>query len=227
MSRKLTATFVSLFPQSTYSYVEASILGRAVQNGILEIRECQIRDFAQNKHQTVDDSLCGGGAGQLLKVDVVVRAIRAAKIPGVKEKIILLAPKGKIFKQAQAEQLANYDHLIFVCGRYEGIDSRIENYVDKICSIGDFVLTGGELPAMVMLDAIAREIEGVLGNTSSKEGESFKNGLLEHNQYTRPIEFEGHKVPDILLSGHHEKISRAREVEQKNLTKKLRPNLLD
>ena len=225
MPNKLIATFISLFPECTYSYIKTSILGRAVQKEKLKIREWQIRNFALDKHKTVDDSPYGGGPGQLIKVDIVVKAIRAAKIIGIKETIILLSPKGKIFKQIDAENLANYNHIIFVCGRYEGIDYRIEKYVDKIYSIGDYILTGGELPAMVMLDVIVREIDGVLGNEKSNKNESFKKTLLEYNQYTRPFEFEGHKVPAVLLSGHHKKISQIRKKEQKNLTKKLRPDL--
>ena len=226
MNYKLIATFISLFPECIDSYINTSILGRAIKNKKIKIRKYQIRDFAFDKHKTVDDYPYGGGAGQLLKVDIVSQAINAAKINNIKEKIILLSPRGKLFKQIDAENLSNYNHIIFVCGRYEGIDFRIEKYVNKIYSIGDYILTGGELPAMVMLDAISRQINGVLGNNNSKKNESFEKKLLEYNQYTRPIEFEGHKVPSVLLSGNHKKIYQMRKKEQIDLTKKNRPDLL-
>lgn len=200
----MQASFVSLFPESTRSVIQASIIGRAVQSGILKINEVQIRDFATDKHKTVDDTPCGGGPGQIMKVDVVVAAIRHCG----QGRVILTDPAAKKFTQADAQRLAQQDHLIFVCGRYEGIDARIRHYVDEEFSIGDYILTGGELPALVMLDAVARHIPGVLGNPDS---------LLKESPvtYTRPIDFEGHCVPDVLLSGNHQKIRALRQAEQK------------
>ncbi len=209
----LTASFVSLFPEMTRSVVQASILGRAIESGLLKINEVQIRDFAEGRHKTVDDTPYGGGPGQVMKVDVVVKAVRSAE-RGPNRRILLMDPAAKQFTQADAKRLAGYEHLIFVCGRYEGIDARIEHYVDESLSIGPYVLTGGELPAMVMLDAIARYVPGVLGNPESLLQESHVDELVEHRQYTRPVEFEGHKVPEVLLSGNHAKIESARLEER-------------
>lgn len=206
----MKASFVSLFPESTRSMIEASILKRALKSGLLEINEVQIRDFAQDKHKTVDDRPCGGGPGQIMKVDVVVAALRSVLNPNEKTRIILTDPAAKQFKQADSQRLAEYEHLVFVCGRYEGIDARIKHYVDESFSIGDYVLTGGELPALVMLDATVRNIPGVLGNPESLKQESHQDGFLEHAQYTRPLDFEGHTVPEVLLSGDHEKIRKFR-----------------
>ena len=206
----MQASFVSLFPESTRSVIQASIMGRAVQSGLLKINEVQIRDFATDKHKTVDDTPCGGGPGQIMKVDIVVAAIRSV-LPG---RVILTDPAAKKFTQADAQRLSQYEHLIFVCGRYEGIDARIEHYVDEAFSIGDYVLTGGELPALVMLDATVRHIPGVLGNPESLLEESHLSEFVEYPQYTLPIDFEGHRVPDILLSGNHQKIDALRRAEQ-------------
>ena len=230
---KLTATFLSLFPESIRSVVQSSILGRAVKSGILQIHETQIRDYALDKRKTVDDSPCGGGPGQLMKVDVVVRALRAVICDNTVEpeqdkngvRIILVDPAGKLFTQNDAKRLTNYQHLVFVCGRYEGIDSRIHHYVDEILSIGDYVLTGGELPALVMLDAITRLVPEVLGNELSGISESHENGMLEGNQYTKPIDFEGHLVPEVSLSGNHRHIDQARLSERLLRTKLVRPDL--
>jgi tRNA (guanine37-N1)-methyltransferase len=211
----LTASFVSLFPEMTQSVFQASILGRAIESGLLEINEVQMRDFAEGRYKTVDDTPYGGGPGQVMKVDVVVKAIRHAKAECEKNRILLMDPAAKQFTHADAKRLAEYEHLIFVCGRYEGIDARIEHYVDESFSIGPYVLTGGELPAMVMLDAIARHVPGVLGNPESLLQESHAGDYVEHRQYTRPPEFEGHKVPEVLLSGNHAKIESARLEERR------------
>ncbi|MES2504396.1 MAG: tRNA (guanosine(37)-N1)-methyltransferase TrmD [Myxococcota bacterium] len=216
----IEASFVSLFPESTRSIVSASILGRAVTAGQLKINEIQIRDFATNKHKTVDDTPYGGGPGQVMKVDVVVAALRGAQKPDLKTCVILSDAAAKPFTQADAKRLAAYEHLIFVCGRYEGIDARIEHYVDESFSIGEYILTGGELPALVMLDAITRYVPGVLGNPESLDMESHADGLVEHRQYTRPVDFEGHTVPEVLLSGNHQKIEAARLLERQQRTVK-------
>ena len=209
----MQASFVSLFPESTRSVTQASILGRAIEAGLLKINEVQIRDFATDKHKTVDDTPYGGGPGQVMKVDVVVAAIRHTLDTSCR--VILTDPAAKQFKQADAQRLSQYDHLIFVCGRYEGIDARIEHYVDEAFSIGDYVLTGGELPALVMLDAIVRHIPGVLGNPDSLLQESHVEDGIEYRQYTKPLEFEGHRVPEILTSGNHQKIREFRLQDQK------------
>ena len=210
----LKASFVSLFPEMTRSVVKASILGRAIEKNLLSVEEIQTRDFATNKHKTVDDTPYGGGPGQVMKVDVVTAALRSALDSKLKSRVILCDPAGKQFTQADAKRLADYEHLVFVCGRYEGIDARIEHYVDESLSIGPYVLTGGELPAMVMLDAVTRYVPSVLGNPESLEQESHAQGELEHRQYTRPVEFEGHRVPDVLLSGHHGEVEKARKEER-------------
>ena len=210
----LKASFVSLFPEMTRSVLSASILGRAIEKNLLSIEEVQIRDFAKDKHKTADDTPYGGGPGQVMKVDVIVSALRSALDSKLKSRVILCDPAGKQFTQADAKRLADYEHLVFVCGRYEGIDARIEHYVDESLSIGPYVLTGGELPAMVMLDTVTRYVPGVLGNPKSLDQESHAQGELEHRQYTRPVEFEGHRVPDVLLSGHHGEIEKARQEER-------------
>jgi tRNA (guanine37-N1)-methyltransferase len=223
---KLTATFLSLFPESIRSIVQSSILGRAVSAGILQIREVQIREYALDKQKKVDDSPCGGGPGQLMKVDVMVGALRAVLEKDQKKtRIILMDPAGKLFTQEDAKRLAHYEQLIFVCGRYEGIDARVYYYVDEILSIGDYVLTGGELPALVMLDAVTRMVPDVLGNALSVISESHQNGMLEASQYTRPIDFEGHFVPQVSLSGNHRHIDQARLGEKLLRTQLIRPDL--
>ncbi|MBH1988852.1 MAG: tRNA (guanosine(37)-N1)-methyltransferase TrmD [Myxococcaceae bacterium] len=197
-------SLVALFPESTRSILNSSMIARAQRQGLVDVEEVPIRDFAKDKHKTVDDAPCGGGAGQILRVDVVVSALRSVLQEGTSTRIILTDPAGKQFKQADAKRLASYEHLVFVCGRYEGIDARIQHYVDESLSIGDYVLTGGELAALVMIDATLRHIPGVLGNPESLLEESHTEGIAkEYPQYTKPIEFEEHRVPEVLLSGNH------------------------
>ncbi len=225
----LHLSFLTLFPESVEQMMGFSILGRAQKNERLQIHTIQIRDFATDKHQTVDDSPCGGGAGQVMRVDVLHRAIEAAKkqiSQDYTSRVILLDPAGQVFTQKAAAQLAQWDHLIFLCGRYEGVDARIWKYVDEVWSIGDFVMTGGELAALVMSDAISRMRPGILGNSLSIENESHMGALLEHHQYTRPITYEGWSVPDILLSGHHKKIEEARAQDALARTRIHRPDLV-
>ena len=201
-------------------------MGRAISSGILVTHDVQIRDFATDKHKTVDDSSCGGGPGQLMKVDVVAPAIRAAKELNIENtRVILLDPAGQLFTQADSRRLASHEHLIFVCGRYEGIDARIEHYVDESLSIGNYVLTGGELAALVILDATIRHLPGVLGNTESAATESHEDNLLEHRQYTRPIEYEGHRVPEVLIGGNHEAIRSFRQADRVQRTRAMRPDI--
>ena len=187
------------------------------------------RDFAFSKHKNVDDIPFGGGSGMVLKPEPLFRAVNFLKETTnfAKRRVILLSPEGKVFNQEKAKELATYDQLIFICGHYEGFDARISNYLaDEAISIGDFVLTGGELPAMMITDAVARMIPGVLGSEESAPTDSFYNGLLEHPQYTRPRDFEGMQVPEVLFSGNHAKINRWRREEALRVTFEKRPDLL-
>lgn len=225
----LTATFVSLFPDSVRSHTDTSILGRAQKSGRLAVKGVQIRDFATDKHRTVDDTPCGGGAGLVMRVDVVRAAIDAAledsPVPRARTRVIALDPTGVRFDNAQAKRLGQYAHLVFVCGRYEGFDARVYDAIDEAVSIGDFVLTGGELAATVVLDAVARFVPGVLGNAASHVDESHAAGLLEHRQYTRPVTHDGATVPAVLLSGNHAAIAEARAADALHRTRLHRPDL--
>jgi tRNA (guanine37-N1)-methyltransferase len=226
----LYITFLTLFPDAIEEMMDLSILGRAQKKGLLKVNTLQIRDYALDKHQTVDDTPCGGGAGQVMRVDVLHRAVEAAQAQqdaSLKTRTILLDPAGKVFSQKAAVDLAQWDHLIFLCGRYEGVDARIWNYIDEVWSLGDFVITGGELAALVMVDAISRMRPGILGNERSIENESHMTPLLEHHQYTRPITYDQWNVPDVLLSGHHSKIEDARQEDAHARTAKYRPDLLN
>ena len=273
-------TIITLFPKIFDSFVSESIIKRAVEKGTIEIEVLNLRDFAQDKHKTVDDRPYGGGAGMLLKVDVAYRAVKSARLPSpparsclavaggsaqanggqakskvksCKEKVILTSAKGELFTQERAKEYSKLDHLIILCGHYEGVDERILNFVDEEVSIGDFVLTGGEIPAAAILDATARLVPGVLGKEESAKEESFseyplsevkeavgehpilqeleKKGvkkikLLEYPQYTRPEEFLGLKVPKVLLSGNHQEIRKWRLKKAFEETVRKRPEML-
>lgn len=224
---RLNATFVSLFPESATAFLTTSVLGKAHAANRFSFDTVNFRDFATDAYKSVDDTPCGGGPGQLMRIDIAVPALRKAIDGKTAEttRVILTDPAGPVFTSRDAKRLSDYENLIFVCGRYEGIDSRIYNYIDESFSIGDFVLTSGELAATVMLDAVLRFVPEVLGNAASAENESHADGLLEYSQYTRPIEFEGHKVPDWLLSGHHKNIEAGRRAEQLYRTSVVRPDL--
>lgn len=219
---------ITLFPEMIEGGLGSSLIHRAEEAGLVQIRPRNFRQFAVNKHGHVDDYPYGGGAGMLLRVEPLVKAIEEAKADarGSKSLTILMDPAGEKFDQAMAIDFSTYDQLIFVCGHYEGYDERIKPYVDKEVSIGDVVLTGGELPAMVMIDATVRLLDDVLGNADSTVDESHMGGLLEYPQYTRPKEFRGEKVPDVLLSGHHENIAKWRHQQSLLKTAKKRPDLL-
>jgi tRNA (guanine37-N1)-methyltransferase len=212
---------ITLFPEMFAGPLSESIIKRAQEKNLIEVNYYNLRDFAEDKHKTVDDTPYGGGQGMVLKVDVMDRAINAIKTKSKKIRKILLTPQGKIFNQEKAIELAqNYDELVLVCGHYEGFDQRIrENLIDEEISIGEFVLTGGELPAMILVDAISRMVPGVLSPGSADE-ETFmqkdKAGkyLKEYPQYTRPIEYNGWKVPEILASGNHGEIKKWRESQR-------------
>ena len=214
---------LTLFPEM-FETMKQSVIGRAIQKNLLEINLVNIRDFSKDKHKKVDDTVYGGGAGMLIKPDVVYDAYKSVK--SEKSKVIFLSPQGKKLCQKKVEELAKEQHLILLCGHYEGIDQRvIDMIVDEEISIGDYVLTGGEIPAMVLIDSVSRYKEGVLSTESIQE-ESFSNGLLEYPQYTRPEVFRGQKVPEVLLSGHHENIKKWREEQSLKITKMKRPDLL-
>ena len=216
---------VTLFPEMFRAVVDESILKRAQKNSLIEIHLTQLRDFAFDKHRKVDDVPFGGGAGMVLKPEPMFRAVRS--IPRREHsRVVILDPAGRKFSQDAAKILAGYDQIILLAGHYEGFDARIYTLADELISIGDFILTGGELPAMILIDSISRMIPGVLGDETSAKTDSFYDRLLESPQYTRPREFEGMLVPEILISGHHENIDKWRLEQSIERTRKFRPDLL-
>ena len=221
---------ITIFPEMFAGPFGASITKRAVEKGILDIHLTNFRDFSFDKHHHVDDSPFGGGAGMVLKPEPMYRAVRdvlanSQAFDG-KRRVIIMDPSGATFTQAKAKELATYEQLVFICGHYEGFDARIYRLADEAISIGDFVLTGGELPAMVITDAVSRMLPGVLGDEESAPTDSFYDGLLGFPQYTRPREFEGKVVPDVLISGDHAKIRAWRRQQALLATKRYRPDLL-
>lgn len=217
---------LTLFPEM-FSVFESSIIKRAKDKDILSIKVHDIRDFTTNKHNKVDDYPYGGGAGMVMQAQPIYDAIEHIKsIYGYKPYIIYLSPRGRVFNQEVAKELSNMEHILFLCGHYEGIDERVMSIIDEEMSIGDFVLTGGEIPTMAIIDSVSRLVEGVLSKSESFEDESFSDSLLEYPQYTRPEEFRGMKVPDVLLSGHHGNINRWRREESLRITYERRPDLL-
>lgn len=218
-------TILTLFPEMFTGFVGESIIKRALANNLIEINIINIRDYAFDKHKQVDDTPFGGGAGMLLKVEPLSRAIDDIKSRG---KVIFTSPQGKQLNQKLVEELVKEENLTIIAGHYEGIDERVvEKYVDMEISIGDFVLTGGELPSMVIVDAISRLIPGVLGNSDSFTNDSFYDGLLDCPHYTRPADYEGASVPEILLSGHHKNIEKWRKKESLKRTFLRRPDLIE
>lgn len=217
----------SLFPEMFLGPLGSSLLGKAQEKGLLNIEVINFRDYATNKHKAVDDYPFGGGAGMVLQAEPIVHALRdhlALDNEGLE--VVMLTPQGAVFNQEAARELAMKKELAFVCGHYEGFDERIRSFVTKEYSIGDYVLTGGELPAMVMIDTICRLIPGVIKEQVSYEEDSFYQGLLEYPHYTRPQIFEGMEVPEVLLSGHHEHIRVWRKKESLRRTLLRRPDLL-
>lgn len=214
---------LTLHPDLVEGPLNGSILGRAQRSDRLRIDVHDLRDHAVGKHRQVDDSPYGGGPGMVMRVDVVARAVRAVATPGAH--VVHLTPAGRPFRQADAEQLAGRAHVVLLCGHYEGIDARIDALVDQEVSLGDFVLTGGEIAACAVIDATARLLPGVLGNVQSAPDDSFSTGLLEHPPYTRPRDFEGREVPEVLLSGDHARIARFRHEQAIALTRARRPDL--
>ena len=218
---------LSLFPEMFTGVFGSSILKKAQEKGAVELAVTDIRNFSENKHKQVDDYPYGGGAGMVLKPEPMFNAVEAIT-EGRTPRVILMCPQGERFTQKKAEELAKEEDLVFLCGHYEGYDERIrEHLVTDEISIGDFVLTGGELPAMTVIDAVVRLLPGVLGQQDSHIQDSFSTGLLEHPHYTRPADFRGMKVPDVLLSGNHAKIEEWREEQSFKRTLERRPDLLD
>ena len=218
---------LTLFPDMFSSPLQESILGRAIEKGLIQIRTINIRDFTLDKHQVVDDTPYGGGQGMVMKVEPIARAIESVKFQNPSASVVYLTPQGKPFNQDLARSLSIQPHLILLCGRYEGVDERArELFVDEEISIGDYVLTGGELAAMVLVDAVSRFIPGVLGSDRSADDDSFFNSLLEYPQYTRPSDFRGSVVPEVLLSGNHSAVSIWRKKEALKRTSLRRPDLL-
>ncbi len=214
---------LTLFPEM-FETLNQSIIGKAVEKQIININTINIRDFSKDKHKKVDDTPYGGGAGMVIRPDVVYDAYKSVEDKNAK--VIYLSPQGKTLTQEKVKMLSKEEHIILLCGHYEGIDQRVlEKIVDEEISIGDYVLTGGELPAMVLIDAVSRYVEGVISKESTEE-ESFSEGMLEYPQYTRPEIFLEEKVPEILLSGHHEKIKKWREEKSLEITRQKRPDLL-
>ena len=220
---------LTLFPQMILDGLNTSITGRAINNGLLSVNAVNIRDYANNKHMKVDDYPYGGGAGLVMQAEPVCAAYDALveKI-GRKPRVVYMTPQGYTFTQQMAQEFSKEEDLVILCGHYEGIDERaLEKIVTDYVSIGDYVLTGGELPAMVVIDSVSRLVPGVLHNGESAETESFENGLLEYPQYTRPEEFQGMRVPEVLMSGHHANVEAWRHQQSLMRTKKFRPDLYD
>jgi len=218
---------LSLFPEMFDSPLNYSILRRAGEKGLLDVRLHNIRDYAQDRHRVTDDAPYGGGGGMVMKVEPIDRALFAIEGEGNRDPVIFLTPQGELFTQTIAKDLSYYSRIILVCGHYEGVDERVRAHlIDRELSIGDYVLTGGELAAMVIVDAVSRLIPGVLGNDESAVTDSFSGGLLEYPHYTRPAEYRGWKVPDVLLSGNHREIDEWRRREALKRTQLKRPDLL-
>jgi tRNA (guanine37-N1)-methyltransferase len=216
---------LTLFPAMFAGPLDESIIKRARQAGLLDLRIFNLRDYAHDRHRTVDDRPFGGGPGMLLKPEPIFEAVEA--LAREKTRVILLSPSGRPFSQAIAAELAGWDDVLLVCGHYEGFDERIrEELADDELSIGDYVLTNGALPAMVIVDAVTRLLPGALGDDESSQQESFSDGLLEYPQYTRPAEFRGMKVPEVLLSGNHAEIAKWRAEQANRRTRERRPDLL-
>lgn len=221
----LNVKILTIFPEIFPGFLGTSLTGRALKDGIWNMEAVNIRDYAFDKHGSVDDTPCGGGAGMIMRPDVLGNAIDHNYKGG---KIIYMSPRGQVLTQQKVHELSKEDNLTIICGRFEGIDERVlEEYNIEELSIGDYILTGGEQAAMIMLDAVVRLLPNVLGNAASTENESFENGLLEYPQYTRPIEWKNRKVPEVLLSGHHENVAEWQKEKALQITKERRPDLLE
>ena len=221
----MNVKILTIFPEIFPGFLGMSLTGRALKEGIWNLDAVNIRDYAFDKHGSVDDTPCGGGAGMIMRPDVLGNAIDHNYSGG---KIIYMSPRGQALTQQKVRELSKEDKLTIICGRFEGIDERVlEEYNIEEISIGDYILTGGEQAAMIMLDAVVRLLPNVLGNAASTENESFENGFLEYPQYTRPIEWKNRKVPEVLLSGHHENVAKWQKEKALQITKERRPDLLE
>ncbi len=220
---------LTLFPEAFAGPLDVSIIKRARDGGLLDLHLHDIREHATDRHRTVDDQPFGGGHGMVMKVDVLDAALQAAQAGAEPPAhVIYLSPQGELLDDALVRELAAYPRLLLVAGRYEGVDERfVEHCADREVSVGDYILTGGELPAMVLIEAVARHLPGALGDEASPREESFADGLLEHPQYTRPAEYRGWTVPDVLLSGHHAEIEKWKQEQRLRRTRRRRPDLLE
>jgi tRNA (guanine37-N1)-methyltransferase len=223
----LKFTVITIFPHMLDSLLDHSILKKARDKGLIQLEQVDLRDYTADRHRMTDDYPYGGGQGMVMKPEPLAAAIEAARGRNPKARVILLAPQGRIFKQKEAQRLAQEQEIVLICGRYEGIDERVKSFVDEELSIGDYTLSGGEPAAAAVIDAVARLLPGVLGNEDSPLDDSFSGGLLEYPQYTRPEEFRGMKVPEVLLSGDHQKIKSWRHEQSVALTRARRPDLLN
>jgi tRNA (guanine37-N1)-methyltransferase len=215
---------VTLFPGMFDSVLNASLLGRGIESGLLEVNVVDLRSHGLGKHRSVDDEPYGGGAGMVMRPEPIFAAVE--EIRNEQSHIVLLSPRGSLLRHAGVARLAEREHVILICGRYEGVDERVSEFlVDEELSIGDYVLAGGELAAMVVVESVSRFVPGVMGNRDSLESESHSQGLLEYPQYTRPAEFRGHPVPEVLLSGHHGQVERWRREQSERLTRERRPEI--
>jgi tRNA (guanine37-N1)-methyltransferase len=221
----LRIDILTLFPEMFDCVLSASMLGRAQANGLIDIRVHNIRDYTDNKHRKADDYPFGGGAGLVMMVQPIYDCMHAV-LDGASARRILMTPRGRTLNQKIAKELSTEDHLVLLCGHYEGVDERVMNIIDDEISVGDYVLTGGELPAMLLVDCVSRLIPGVLGSEQSAADESFSEDLLEYPQYTRPASFRGMDVPEVLLNGHHAKIQAWRQEQARLKTALNRPDLL-
>ncbi|MDO9516240.1 MAG: tRNA (guanosine(37)-N1)-methyltransferase TrmD [Syntrophales bacterium] len=219
---------LSVFPEMFQSTLGSSLIKKSIDKGLVEVNLHNIRDYTRDKHRTTDDTPYGGGGGMVMKVEPVAHTLKAIAPAGDEKKcVILLSPQGEPFEQKIAEELSHYSRIVLICGHYEGIDERVrEHLVDREISIGDYVLSGGELPAMIVVDAVSRLVPGFVGNSDSVLYDSFSTGFLEGPHYTKPREYEGWKVPDVLLSGHQKKIDEWRHRESLRRTLKRRPDML-
>lgn len=216
---------LTLFPEMFAGPLDVSMVARARKTGLLDLQIRNLRNWTHDRHKTVDDRPFGGGPGMVLKPEPIFEAVEA--LASEKTRVLMMAPTGRVFTQAVARELAGEEHLLFLCGSYEGFDERIRTLIDDEISIGDYVLTNGGLPAMVIIDAVTRLLPGVLGHDESAHDESFSHGLLEYPHYTRPAEFREMKVPDVLLSGNHAEIEKWRREQSKRRTEERRPDLLE
>jgi tRNA (guanine37-N1)-methyltransferase len=220
--------FVTIFPAMFAPFIAEGVIARGVKQGKLDLRVFDLRDYTTDRHRSTDDEAYGGGPGMVMLAEPVLRAVDAIRAESMNPRILLTSPQGRRFDQAAARELAGAEHVVFLCGRYEGFDHRVHELLQpEEVSVGDFVVSGGELPSMLMADAIGRMIPGVVGNTGSVEEDSFFRGLLDYPHYTRPEEVRGLRIPEILLSGHHEKIRKWRKEQALQATLTKRPDLLE